>query len=439
MSKRDIKLPEMGEGIIEATITQYLVAVGDTVEVDTPILEVATDKVDSEVLSPFEGTIAELLFEEGDVVPVGDAVARIETEGGENVNSEDKKESEEPKQESEEKQAAQKKENTKYSQFISPTVRALLQQHDLPLGVLDEIEPTGADYRITKQDVENYIAENNLASESKSKKESEKKTEKEPKEEPQKTSSKKVEKPVPKLTVGENDEVVEMGRMRKLIAEHMVDSLATSPHVTSFIEADLTNMVNWRNKVKKEFQEKYGQKLTFTTLFVEVVAKAIKKFPMINISVDGDNIIKRGNVNIGMATALPDGNLIVPVIHKAHQLNIVGIAEQVNTLAEKARNNKLAPTDIKGGTFTITNLGAFDSLTGTPIINQPEVAILAVGAIKKKPAAVLSDNGNYGVGIRDIMMLAMSYDHRVVDGGLGGNFLKEVRDQLENFDVNRSI
>lgn len=438
MSKRDVKLPEMGEGIIEATVTQYLVAVGDVVEVDTPILEVATDKVDSEVLSPFAGTIAELLFEEGDVVPVGEVVAVVAV-GGEVAEEKVEEQKEEPKQETTpkaESQVEEKKVNQKYTQFISPTVRALLQQADLPLSVLDEIEPTGADYRITKQDVEKYIAKNKP--EAISKEEAPKvKGEKQVRQPKQETAKK--ERPAPQLTVGENDVVVEMGRMRKLIAQHMVDSLATSPHVTSFIEADLTKLVNWRNKVKKQFQEKYGEKLTFTPLFFEAVAKAIQKYPMINISVDGDNIIKRGNVNIGMATALPDGNLIVPVIHQAQELNLLGLAKRVNSLADKARNNKLAPTDIKGGTFTITNLGGFESLTGTPIINQPEVAILAVGAIIKKPVAVQTSNGNYGVAIRDIMMLSMSYDHRVVDGGLGGNFLKEVRDQLQNFDVNRSI
>ncbi len=427
MSKKEIKLPEMGEGIIEATLTQYLVAVGDEVEVDMPILEVATDKVDSEVVAPFEGKIAELLYKEGDVIPVGAVVAIVEVEG-ETVTVEEMQEKAQLQVET-----PQKKETTKYAGFVSPTVRALLQQHNLPLQVLDEIEPTGADYRITKQDVTLYIERNNLANK------------KEKKVEDTKPVQQAVAKPVtstavaPKIAVGEKDEVVEMDRMRKLIAHHMVESVNTSPHVTSFIEADLTHMVNWRNKVKKQFQERYGQKLTFTTLFVEAVVKAIQKYPMINVSVDNDNIVKRGNINIGMATALPNGNLIVPVIHNADAKNLAGLAEFVNDLANKARNNKLSPTDIKGGTFTITNLGAFDSLTGTPIINQPEVAILAVGAIQKKPSAVKTPDGTYGVAVRDIMMLAMSYDHRVVDGGLGGNFLREVRDQIQNFDENRTI
>lgn len=432
MSKKNIKLPEMGEGIIEATVTQYLVAVGDEVDTETPVLEVATDKVDSEVVSPFEGKIVELLFEEGDVVAVGAAIAVVETESG-TVAQEDSQEIE-SKEDVQEKTVLQK-ENTKYTQFVSPTVRALLQQNNLPLNILDEIIPTGADRRITKQDVENYIAEQGITPTVKVSEE--KKTV--IKEQSQAKQPNPETKSAPKLTVGDNDEIIEMGRMRKLIAQHMVDSVTSSPHVTSFIEADLTKMVNWRNRVKNIFQEKYGEKLTFTTLFVEAVVKAIQKYPMINISVDGENIIKRGDINVGMATALPDGNLIVPVIQNARELNLVGLAKRVNSLANKARNNKLSPTDIKGGTFTITNLGAFDSLTGTPIINQPEVAILAVGAIQKKPAAVQSSDGNYGIGIRDMMMLAMSYDHRVVDGGLGGNFLKEVRDQLQNFDEKRSI
>lgn len=435
MSKKEVKLPEMGEGIIEATITQYLVAIGDEVDTDTPILEVATDKVDSEVVAPFDGKIVELLFEEGDVVPVGAVVAMIETAAGaqENVLEKEVGKKEAMPALDEKKVTMQ----TKYTQFVSPTVRALLQQNNLSLNVLDEIEPTGADYRITKQDVEDYIDRKGLtlkvAESALSKKEETKPAVKKQEE------MKKEVKATPKLTVGKNDKIIEMGRMRKLIAHHMVDSLAISPHVTSFIEADLTRMVNWRNRVKNVFQEKYGERLTFTTLFIEAVVKAIQKYPMINVSVDGENIIKRGDINVGMATALPDGNLIVPVIQNARELNLVGLAERVNSLADKARNNKLSPTDIKGGTFTITNLGAFDSLTGTPIINQPEVAILAVGAIQKKPAAVKASDGNYGIAIRDIMMLAMSYDHRVVDGGLGGNFLKEVRDQLQNFDESRSI
>ncbi len=428
MSKREIKLPEMGEGIIEATVTQYLVAVGDSVDTDTAILEVATDKVDSEVVAPFEGKIVELLFEEGDVVAVGAAVAIVEVEG----------EEQEPQEQEEVKNDVQEevqKEAVQYTGFISPTVRALLLQNDLPLSVLNEINPTGADRRVTKADVELYLEKKGVKKAPKTAPTVEEKVAEQ--------EVKQVAKPAvpsaPKISVGADDEVVEMDRMRKLIAHHMVASLATSPHVTSFIEADLTRMVNWRNKVKKQFQEKYGEKLTFTTLFVEAVVKAIRKYPMINISVDGEHIIKRANINVGMATALPDGNLIVPVIQKAHELNLVGLAKSVNDLANKARNSKLSPTDIKGGTFTITNLGAFDSLTGTPIINQPEVAILAVGAIQKKPAAVQSPDGSYSIGIRDMMMLSMSYDHRVVDGGLGGNFLREVRDLLQNFDENRAI
>lgn len=426
MNKHEVKLPEMGEGIIEATITQYLVSVGDEVSIDTPIVEVATDKVDNEIVAPYDGVILELLYNEGDTVAVGESLLILGTEAETNAGTsetEQKKES----------TTIGTSSDTKYSQFISPTVSALLGKYKLPLSTLDNIEPTGADRRITKDDVLQYIAKKGLgitvAKEEKStpKAESVEKTQKQPNVE----SS--------KITLAEGDTREEMGRMRKLIASHMVASVQTSPHVTSFIEADLTNIVHWRNKVKVAFEKKYGERLTFTTLFVDAVAKAIEKYPDINVSVDGDSIVKRKAIHIGMATALPDGNLIVPVIKNAKGLSLAGIASQVNSLANKARNNKLTPTDIKGSTFTLTNLGAFESLTGTPIINQPEVAILAVGSIQKKPVAVRLADGTYGVAVHDMMMLAMSYDHRVVDGGLGGNFLKEVRNLLQDFDTESKI
>lgn len=421
MNKHEVKLPEMGEGIIEATITQYLVSVGEEVTADTPIIEVATDKVDNEILAPYDGVVLELVYNEGDTVAVGEALLILETE-------EDTGEKSLEIKSEKEKITNGTSSNTKYNQFISPTVSALLNKYKLPLSVLDVIEPTGADRRITKNDVLEYVEEKGL----------DVAIVKEEKVTPKAENIENLQKH-PKITLAEGDTREEMGRMRKLIASHMIDSVQTSPHVTSFIEADLTNIVNWRNKVKVDFEKKYGEKLTFTTFFVDAVVKAIEKYPDINISVDGESIVRRKAIHIGMATALPDGNLIVPVIKNAKGLSLAGIASQVNSLANKARNNKLAPTDIKGSTFTITNLGAFESLTGTPIINQPEVAILAVGAIQKKPVAVRLADGSYGVSVHDIMMLAMSYDHRVVDGGLGGNFLREVRDLLQNFEMKSKI
>lgn len=421
MNKHEVKLPEMGEGIIEATITQYLVSVGEEVTADTPIIEVATDKVDNEILAPYDGVVLELVYNEGDTVAVGEALLILETE-------EDTGEKSLEIKSEKEKITNGTSSNTKYNQFISPTVSALLNKYKLPLSVLDVIEPTGADRRITKNDVLEYVEKKGL----------DVAIVKEEKVTPKAENIENLQKH-PRITLAEGDTREEMGRMRKLIASHMIDSVQTSPHVTSFIEADLTNIVNWRNKVKVDFEKKYGEKLTFTTFFVDAVVKAIEKYPDINISVDGESIVRRKAIHIGMATALPDGNLIVPVIKNAKGLSLAGIASQVNSLANKARNNKLAPTDIKGSTFTITNLGAFESLTGTPIINQPEVAILAVGAIQKKPVAVRLADGSYGVSVHDIMMLAMSYDHRVVDGGLGGNFLREVRDLLQNFEMKSKI
>lgn len=424
MNKHEVRLPEMGEGIIEATITQYLVSVGDEVSIDTPIVEVATDKVDNEIVAPYDGVILELLYSEGDTVSVGESLLILGTEAETNEGTSEI-------EQKEESTTGSTSSDTKYSQFISPTVSALLGKYKLPLNTLDDIEPTGADRRITKDDILQYVAKKGLETTKAKEEKSTQRTERIEKPQPKAES--------PKITLTEGDTREEMGRMRKLIASHMVASVQTSPHVTSFIEADLTNIVNWRNKVKVAFEKKYGERLTFTTLFVDAVAKAIEKYPDINISVDGDSIVKRKAINIGMATALPDGNLIVPVIKNAKGLSLSGIANQVNSLANKARTNKLAPSDIKGSTFTITNLGAFESLTGTPIINQPEVAILAVGAIQKKPVAVRLADGTYGVAVHDMMMLAMSYDHRVVDGGLGGNFLREVRNLLQDFDTESEI
>ncbi|WP_321280441.1 dihydrolipoamide acetyltransferase family protein [Marinifilum fragile] len=438
MAKIEILIPAMGEGITEATITQFLKKEGEHVEEEESILEIATDKVDSEIPAPQSGKIVKFLFEEGDVAQVGDVVA-ILVPDGEELSAEELTSSEPAKVEVEkvfdlpkeetaieaEPKLASKTEN---GSFISPLVRKIAQEENISLQELNQIEGSGESNRITKKDILQFI-ENK-------------------KSQPVATESVVAPvsaKPAPAPASvshqsynGDNVEIIEMDRMRKLIAQYMVQSKQVSPHVTSFIDVDVTGLVQWRNKVKNEFLQKEGQKLTFTPIFVEAVTKALKDYPMVNVSVDGDKIIRKKFINIGMATALPSGNLIVPVIKSADEKNLVGITRQVNDLADRARANKLQPDEIQGSTFTITNLGAFGSTTGTPIINQPEVAILAVGAIKKKPAVIETPQGDT-IGIRSIMVLSLSYDHRVVDGALGGMFLKRVAEYLENFDTNRGI
>jgi 2-oxoglutarate dehydrogenase E2 component (dihydrolipoamide succinyltransferase) len=437
MTKIEIMIPAMGEGITEATITQFLKKEGDFVEEEESIVEIATDKVDSEIPAPQSGKIAKLLFSEGDVAQVGDVVAILIPEG-EEINEEELTVSESVKLEEEkvievvkEKISAEIEaepkivSKTENGSFISPLVRKIAQEENISLEELNQLEGSGENKRITKKDILQFIGNR-----------SSKTTEK----------VKQVVAPVSPSPApanhqsysGENVEIIEMDRMRKLIAQYMVQSKQVSPHVTSFIDVDVTGLVQWRNKVKNEFLQKEGQKLTFTPIFVEAVSQALKDYPMVNVSVDGDKIIRKKFINIGMATALPSGNLIVPVIKSADEKNLVGITKQVNDLAERARTNKLQPDEIQGSTFTITNLGAFGSTTGTPIINQPEVAILAVGAIKKKPAVIETPQGDT-IGIRNIMVLSLSYDHRVVDGALGGMFLKRVAEYLENFDTERKI
>jgi 2-oxoglutarate dehydrogenase E2 component (dihydrolipoamide succinyltransferase) len=434
MAKIDILIPAMGEGITEATIIQFLKKVGDYVEEEDSILEIATDKVDSEITAPQSGTLVQFLFEEGDTPKVGDVVAILATEGEEVDEAETSenlplpeeiKPIEEPKNlpSTAEVETLEMSSETETESFLSPLVRSMAQSENITSQELNQIEGSGENGRITKSDLLNYLESKKVSPE------------------PVKIPS-IVETADPlashKSYEGENVEIIEMDRMRKLIAQYMLKSKQVSPHVTSFIDVDVTGLVQWRNRVKDDFFKKQGQKLTFTPLFVEAVSKALQDYPMVNISVDGDRIIRKKFINIGMATALPSGNLIVPVIKAADKLNLVGITAKVNDLADRARNNKLQADEIKGSTFTLTNLGAFGSTTGTPIINQPEVAILAVGAIKKKPAVIESPEGD-SIGIRHIMVLSLSYDHRVVDGALGGMFLKRIAENLENFDTRRSI
>ncbi len=426
MAKFDLIMPKLGESIIEATITKWLKSEGDSVEEDDAIVEIATDKVDSEIPSPVEGKISKLLFNEGDVVAVGEIIAHIELEG--EAGSETEKPAENKvKTETAALSVETNKEQTKElnnqteavgdfkntDSFYSPLVKSIAKKEGISLPQLESISGSGKDGRVTKADILNFLGS--------------------------KTTVQKVKAvEAPPVAISGGDQIVEMDRMRKLIADHMVMSKQVSPHVTSFIDVDVSTIVNWRNKVKDAFLKREGEKLTFTPIFIDAASKAIKDFPGINASVDGSKIILRKNVNIGMATALPNGNLIVPVIHQADQKNLLGITKSVNDLANRARLNKLLPDEIQGGTFTVTNFGSFDSLTGTPIINQPQVAILGIGAIRKKPVVIESPSGDT-IGIRSIMIFSMAYDHRIVDGALAGMYLKRLKEILESFDPNTSI
>lgn len=454
MAKIEILLPAMGEGIIEATITKWLVKEGDKVEEDQSLVEVATDKVDSEIPAPEDGVIEKLLFNEDDIPKVGDTIAILSTSGsGSDENAEntedenvEKKENagerqnetiteeipgvnltQDPEEQSASMLTVSK---TPGGKFLSPLVRSIAEKENVTLDELDRINGSGNTGRITKNDILNYIGTRTSSGFT-------------PESQP-KVTEKPKSATAPKPSVNKdavysgNYEIVEMDRMRKLIAEHMVHSKQISPHVTSFIETDVTNLVNWRNKNKERILEKDGVKITFTPIFVEAVVKALKDYPMINVSVDEDKIIKKKNINVGIATALPNGNLIVPVIKNADRLNLIGLAEEVNDLAARARDNKLKPDEIQGGTFTITNFGTFGNTSGTPIINQPQVAILGVGVIEKKPAVIETPTGD-AIAIRHKMILSLAYDHRVVDGALGGMFLKRISDYLEGFDIKRNI
>jgi len=432
MARFEILMPKMGESIIEATITKWLKQVGDQVNEDDAIAEIATDKVDSEIPSPVEGVLAEVLYKEGDVIAVGKVIAVIDMGGedGKQGSVEAGKQGgmEAVKQGSVEagKQGGMetgKQGGVEAGRFYSPLVKSIAAKENISLKELDSIKGTGKEGRVTKEDLLLYLESRTAA--------------------PVKVAPAPASKPAPameapKVVMDSGDEVFEMDRMRRLIADHMVMSKQVSPHVTSFIDVDVSAIVAWREKIKDSFFAREKEKLTYTQIIMEATAKALKEFPQVNASVDGYNVIHRKKINIGMATALPNGNLIVPVIKNAEQKSLLGIIKDVNDLADRARKNNLLPDEIQGGTFTITNFGTFDSLTGTPIINQPQVAILGVGAIRKKPVVIETPQGDV-IGIRHIMILSLAYDHRVVDGALGGMFLKRMKELLEGWDKSRSI
>lgn len=448
MAQVELIMPKMGESVAEATITNWLKEEGDTIELDEAVVEIATDKVDSEVPSTTEGVLIKKLFNEGDVVQVGQAIAIIGSEGEAATPTPaaapETKVAEPtavtaPVASTPVSSSTEKIGKTSDSgRFYSPLVRSIAETEGIALNELEQIEGTGNGGRVTKTDILNYIPNRGQQTATTVKAEPAKATNgaEAPKQTPPTTSTPApAKKPVMLM---EGDEIVEMDRMRKIIAHHMVESKHTSPHVTSYVEADVTNIVMWRNKVKNEFEKKENEKITFTPIFIEAIVKAIKDFPDINISVDGENIIKRKHINIGMAAALPSGNLIVPVIKDADRYNLVGLTKAVNDLANRARTNQLKPDEISGGTYTLTNVGSFGNVMGTPIISQPQVAIMAVGAIQKKPAVIETPNGD-AIAIRHKMFLSHAYDHRVVDGALGGRFVRRVADYLEQFDVNRSL
>jgi 2-oxoglutarate dehydrogenase E2 component (dihydrolipoamide succinyltransferase) len=440
MARFELKLPKMGESVAEATITSWLKEVGDTIELDDAVVEIATDKVDSEVPSEVEGVLIEVLFNQDDIVKVGETIAVIETSG---EDSESEVSSPqvvvEPSVTEVEKTLEVAKDSTSVpiekksatGKFYSPLVRNIAQAEGVSMQELEVIAGTGNDGRVTKNDILSYL-ENKTST-----------PEKVIVETPtpivrKETTPIQKSQPVVPVSVNGGDEVIEMTRMGKLIAKHMVDSVQKSAHVQSFIEIDVTNIAKWRDKVKDAFLKREGEKLTFTPILMHAVASTIKKFPMINIAVDGDTIIKRKNINLGMAAALADGNLIVPVIKNADQLNLVGMTKSVNDLANRARTSQLKPDDIQGGTYTVTNVGSFGSVMGTPIINQPQVAILALGAIRKVPAVIETSEGDF-IGIRQKMFVSHSYDHRVVNGALGGMFIKSLKETLEAWDVNQEF
>ena len=457
MAQIEIRLPKMGESVTEATITNWIKNIGDTVEMDEPLVEVATDKVDNELPSEAAGVLVKQFFQKDQVAQVGDIIAIISTDG-------DSAPVEEMQAASPVANAVQEitesitsaletvssdniDKNGPSGKFYSPLVRSIAEKEGLSMSELESLNGSGQAGRVTKKDILDYVSNRGANG----------------------TAAAKVDAPIiakteapiiaasngvvtnapstgnflsnikePIVIPGPGDEIIEMDRMRKLIADHMLMSVHVSPHVTSYVEADVTNIVEWRSKVKGEFMKREKENITFTPILIEAIVKAIKDFPMINISVSGSNIIKRKDINIGMATALPSGNLIVPVIKNADRMNIVGLTKAVNELANNARNNKLKPEDIQGGTFTVTNVGSFGNVMGTPIINQPQVAILALGAIRKVPAVIETPHGDF-IGIRHKMFLSHSYDHRVVDGSLGGQFVRRVADYLEQFDVHREF
>ena len=442
MAVFELVMPRLGESIFEATILNWVKKEGDPVRQDETVLEIATDKVDSEVPAPVAGIVSKILFQVNDVVPIGTVIAHIQT--GEQsqppaeVPPADSMSTAENTEvpyvpDTTDKPAAtpakgEAQPTTGSDRFYSPLVKNIARKEGITAAELDSLQGSGLEGRVTKQDLVAYLDQRDSSAQA-------------PVQPAEKTSHTPVTpvqspaQPQPVKTVGSSEEIVEMDRMRKLIADHMVMSKQTSPHVTSFVEADVTNLVKWRDAAKSEFLKKYDQKITFTPLFIDAVAKAIRDYPMINVSVDGQNIIVKKNINIGMAAALPTGNLIVPVIRDADTMNLIGLTRTVNDLAERARKNALKPEEIQGGTFTITNVGTFGNDSGTPIINQPQVAILAVGAIRKKPVVLETEFGDI-IAVRHMMILSLSYDHRVVDGFLGGSFVRKIADYLENFDPN---
>ena len=444
MSLFELVLPKMGESVAEATIIKWVKQPGDNIDIDESVLEIATDKVDSEVPSPVSGKLVKVLFKEDDVVQVGAVIAVIETDTNAEVIKDAPQETKienivQVEQVLEapfvpEPVVQNSSNNTKSidfsssERFYSPLVKSMAAEEGISIQELNSIVGTGSEGRVTKQDVLEYI-QNKSTGNIVAKTQNNTSVSNE-------ISNQKSVSPVSSVSGG--DEIIEMDRMRKLIADHMVMSKHTSAHVTSFVEVDVTNLVKWRDRVKSSFEKREGEKITFTPIFIEAVAKAIKDLPMINISINGTQIIKKRDINIGMAAALPSGNLIVPVIKNADQLNLFGITKAVNDLANRARQSKLKPDETQGGTFTLTNVGTFGNVMGTPIINQPQVAILAVGAIKKKPAVIETEHGDV-IAIRNMMFLSLSYDHRVVDGSLGGSFVRRVADYLENWDINRDI
>ena len=451
MALVDLIMPKLGESIMEATVLKWLKQPGDTVEMDETVLEIATDKVDSEVPSTVAGVLEEILFNVNDVVPIGTVIARIKTDAAETVTHKPEvstpiKEaaSSHPDQVAEvvetiQRPAAAQTQPTNGStnRFYSPLVLNIAASEGVSMAELEAIPGTGNEGRVTKKDILQFVSERKSGSQqSGGRSQSSQMTVSRTEQKQTESSTGNANQQL--TTYTGNVEIIEMDRMRKLIADHMVRSKHTSPHVTSFTEADVTNMVMWRNKVKKDFEKREGTKITFTPLFIEAVVRCIKKFPLINCSLDGNNIIIKKDINIGMATALPSGNLIVSVVKNANEKNVIEIAKEVNNLAENARNNKLKPEQTQGSTFTISNVGTFGSLMGTPIINQPEVAILALGIIKKRPEVITTEKGDE-IAIRSMMYLSLSFDHRVVDGFLGGSFLRKIGDYLEQFDTNTTI
>lgn len=483
MAKYNLILPRMGESVSEATIVKWLKQPGDIIEEDESIVDIATDKVDSDVPSPVEGKLIEQLFAEDSVAQVGDVIAVLEIEGedesgaadvsdraeadAENTNREgdssDSIEIEDAEVEDAEIEVGGVhmevtnpdphagedetiaipgldllNERSKSDRFYSPLVKSIAAEEGIETDELDKIAGSGLEGRVTKRDIIEYIEDKKRGRVSSTSSQAETAQTSTGETARHQTEKSKQAAPAAPVVNDSGDEIIEMDRMRKLIAQHMVDSVQISPHVCSFVEVDVTNLVNWRNKIKVDFEKKEGVKITYTPIFIEAVAKAIRDYPMINISVSGTQIIKKANINVGMAAALPSGNLIVPVIRNADQFNLVGLTKAVNDLADRARTNKLKPDETQGGTFTVTNVGSFGSMMGTPIINQPQVAILAIGSINKKPAVLETEHGDV-IAIRQKMMMSLSYDHRVVDGALGGMFLKRIGEYLEAWDVNRKL